>query len=87
MASAIDLREDFDGFELRGLAKATKDAAQSRRLIALAEIYDGGRRLGCRKNWRCRAPNYPGLGTCASMPLGPAGSDRRQGTGQTTQIE
>jgi transposase len=44
MASAIDLRGDFDGRELRGLAKATRDAAQSRRLIALAEIYDGGRR-------------------------------------------
>lgn len=44
MAAAIDLREDFDGGELRRIAKASKDAAQSRRLIALAEIYDGGAR-------------------------------------------
>jgi len=29
---------------LRRLAKASKDAGQSRRLLALAEIYDGGRR-------------------------------------------
>ena len=29
---------------MRRLARSTKDAAQSRRLVALAEIYDGGRR-------------------------------------------
>ena len=29
---------------IRRLAKASKDAGQSRRLLALAEIYDGGRR-------------------------------------------
>ncbi len=29
---------------MRRLAKASKDAAQSRRLLALAEVYDGGRR-------------------------------------------
>jgi transposase len=44
MAPAIALREDFNGRDLRRLAKATKDAAQSRRLVALAEIYDGGAR-------------------------------------------
>ena len=44
MGASIALREDFDGPDLRRLAKATKDAAQSRRLLALAEIYDGGAR-------------------------------------------
>jgi putative transposase len=44
MGSAIALREDFDGSGLRRIAKATKDAAQSRRCLALAEIYDGGAR-------------------------------------------
>ena len=44
MAAAIGLRDDFDGVGLRRLAKATKDAAQGRRLLALAEIYDGGKR-------------------------------------------
>ena len=44
MGSAISLRENFDGPCLRRLARSTKDAAQSRRLVALAEIYDGGRR-------------------------------------------
>ena len=42
MGSAIALREDFDGAGLRRLAKATKDAGQGRRLLALAEVYDGG---------------------------------------------
>ena len=44
MSRAIGLREDFDGAALRRLAKGSKDAGQSRRLLALAEIYDGGRR-------------------------------------------
>lgn len=44
MAAAISLRGDFDGAALRGLAKRTRDANQGRRLLALAEIYDGGER-------------------------------------------
>lgn len=44
MGAAIGLRDDFDGPALRDLAKRSRDAAQSRRLIALAEIYDGRRR-------------------------------------------
>ena len=44
MAAAIALRSDFDGMALRRLAKGTKDSAQARRLLALAEICDGGSR-------------------------------------------
>ena len=44
MGAAIALREDFDGPGLRRLARASRDAAQSRRLLALAEIYDDGAR-------------------------------------------
>jgi len=44
MAAAIALRDDFSGPVLRKLGKSTKDAAQARRLLALAEIYDGGSR-------------------------------------------
>ena len=44
MGRVVTRREDFDGAVLRGLAKASKDAGQSRRLLALAEIYDGGKR-------------------------------------------
>ena len=44
MAAAVSLRDDFDGPALRRLAKVTKDAAQARRLLALAEVCDGGSR-------------------------------------------
>ena len=44
MGRAVALREDFGGVGLRRLAKASQDAGQSRRLLALAEIYDGGKR-------------------------------------------
>ena len=44
MAAPIDLRNDFDSVSLRRLAKRTRDATQSRRLLALAEVYDGGSR-------------------------------------------
>src|SRR5918993_193510 len=44
MAMPVALREDFDAPSLRKLAKGTKDAAQARRLLALAEIYDGNSR-------------------------------------------
>ena len=44
MRSGISLRDDFDGEGLRRLARRTKDAAQARRLLALASIYDGGSR-------------------------------------------
>lgn len=42
MCAAIELRVDFDGATLRCLARTTKNANQSRRLLAQAEIYDAG---------------------------------------------
>jgi transposase len=44
MAAAITLREDYDARQLRGLAKRSDDADQTRRLLALAAIYEGGPR-------------------------------------------
>ena len=44
MGASISLRDDFDGASLRRLARKSKSANQARRLLALAEIYDGGRR-------------------------------------------
>src|ERR1700724_1546286 len=40
----IPLRADFDAPRLRTIARGTKDAAQTRRLLALAAVYDGARR-------------------------------------------
>ncbi|TXN75918.1 helix-turn-helix domain-containing protein [Methylobacterium sp. WL18] len=44
MSAALPLCEDFTADDLRLRAKVSRDAGQSRRLLALAEIYDGGSR-------------------------------------------
>lgn len=44
MAAAVRLRLDFDGAELRRLARASRDAKQVRRLLALGAIYEGASR-------------------------------------------
>jgi putative transposase len=44
MAAPLALRNDLDAIALRSLARRTRDADQGRRLLALAEIYDGGTR-------------------------------------------
>src|SRR3954471_5635488 len=52
MAAAVPLRSDFDAAQLRALAKRAQDPDQTRRLLALAAIYDGASRteaaqIGC----------------------------------------
>ncbi len=49
MGAAIGLREDFGSVRMRALARTVKDAGQARRLLALAVIYDGGRRTEAAK--------------------------------------
>src|SRR5947207_14092345 len=44
MAAAVRVRRDYEAAQIRVLAKRSKDAAQTRRLLALAAIYDGGSR-------------------------------------------
>lgn len=49
MGARSALREDYDCAGLRGLAKHSKDADQTRRLLALAAIYEGARRTEAAK--------------------------------------
>jgi transposase len=49
MAAAVRVREDYSAARLRDLAKHSGDAAQTRRLLALAVIYDGGSRADAAK--------------------------------------
>ena len=44
MSIPVALRGDFKAFQLRALARKTKDGPQARRLLALAAIYDGATR-------------------------------------------
>ena len=57
MAAAIALRSDFDGAALRRLGRLTKDAAQARRLLALAAVRDGGSRSDAADR-RCRSADH-----------------------------
>jgi transposase len=54
MAAPIGLRDDLDAAALWALAKASRDPGQLRRLLSLAEIYDGGS--------RCDAARVGGVG-------------------------
>jgi transposase len=70
MSAPIPLRRDFDASQLRGFARKTKDGPQARRLLALAAIYDGGKRTEAAKiggvglqiirDW-CYASTHEGL--------------------------
>jgi hypothetical protein len=44
MGSALQLRTDFVSDDLRKAARVSKDAVQTRRLLALAQIHDGATR-------------------------------------------
>ncbi len=43
--SAIPLRTDYDAADVRGLARTSSDPDQVRRLLAIAAVYDGMRRV------------------------------------------
>ena len=53
MAVAVPLRCDFDAAQLRALAKRSRDPDQTRRLLALAAIYDGASRTEAAQLSRC----------------------------------
>ncbi len=44
MGARIALRGDYDAARLRSVARTSKEASQTRRLLALAAIYEGARR-------------------------------------------
>ena len=50
MGRAVELRGDYDGDGLRRLGRQSRDSDQTRRLLALAVIYDGGRRTDAAKH-------------------------------------
>ena len=75
MSTPIALRPDYDAAALRRAEKATKDAAQGRRLLAQRRLR---RRHAHRRgsDRRCGAADRPGLG--ARLQRGrPSGVGRR----------
>jgi hypothetical protein len=73
MSIPVALRPDYDDVRLRQLACSSKDAPQTRRLLAPAVIYEGGSRTQRPRSAElaCR-PCVTGF--CASMPVDPMGS-------------
>ncbi len=49
MAAVVPLRPDFDATKLRGVAKRCPDSRQTRRLLALAAVYEGMSRAEAAK--------------------------------------
>jgi transposase len=81
----IPLRADFDAAGLRIAARRTKDAAQARRLLALAAVYDGAS--------RCEAARIGGVTlqivrdwVVRFNAEGPAGLVDREAPGQAPRL-
>ena len=86
MGGAVPLRSDYDGAMLRRLARGSSDANQTRRLLALAVIYDGGKRVDAA------AVGGVGLQVIRDWVLrfnadGPAGLVDRKAPGQTPKLD
>ena len=92
MAAAVRVRGDYEAAQIRVLAKRSKNAAQTWRLLALAAIYDGGSRteaariggvgLQTVRDWvlAFNAEGPPGLvngKAPGNAPLSTISSDRR----------
>ena len=85
MGQPLSLRPDYDARALRALARRSGDAAQARRLLALAAIYDGASRteaarlgsvtLQIVRDWVLRF-----------NAEGPAGLIRRKAPGQPPRL-
>src|SRR6266481_6968291 len=87
MAAAIGVRGDYEARQLRELAKRSREANQTRRLLALAAIYDGGSRTEAAKiggvglqtirDWvlAFNAEGPPGLGNGKALGNAPLLSD------------
>ena len=62
MGQAIAVRTDFTAGEVRRLAKRAKDAAQARRLLAIAAVLDGASRDRGGQDRRDGSADVAGLG-------------------------
>lgn len=86
MSAAVPLREDFSTDDLRRLAKVSRDAGQSRRLLALGRDLRWRQPLGGHPDRRGGPADGAGLG--AGLQRRRSGRpDRRQGAGTSAQAE
>jgi transposase len=83
MPSAVKMREDYSAETLRHLARRSKDANQSRRLLSLAAVRDGmdrgeAAKIGGmdRQTLRDWVIGSTGKGRTGSSTTGPRGRSR-----------
>src|SRR3979409_961933 len=81
----IPLRGDFDAPCLHAIARGTKDAAQTRRLLALAAVYDGARRTEAAAIGGGTLPITRGWGVKVNAD-GPDGLIDRKAPGQPSKL-
>ena len=62
MGQAVAVRTDYTAGEVRRLAKRAKDAAQARRLLAIAAVLDGASRTEAAKIGGIGSADAAGLG-------------------------
>lgn len=74
MGRALALRKDFAAADLKRRARASRDADQTRRLLALAVIYDGGSRAEAAETGRVGRQRSSATGWSASTPRDRTGS-------------
>jgi hypothetical protein len=72
MGRAIAVRTDYRSGDIRRIAQRVKNAAQARRLLAIATVLDGAARQEARKERRHGPADAAGLGD----PVQRAGAGR-----------
>ncbi len=86
MSAAVPLREDFSADDLRRLARASRDAGQSRRLLALATIYEGGSRRDAARTGAVSLQTVRDW-VLSFNAAGPAGLIDRKAPGQRPKLD
>jgi hypothetical protein len=86
MRPGIELRTGYDAARPRALAKATRNAGPSQRLLALAEIYDGGTRTKAARVGGVGLQTVRYFRGAVQCPWARS-PGRRQGTGECLQAE
>src|ERR1700732_4040277 len=94
MPSAVTLRTDFSAAKLRGLAKTSKDANQSRRLLSLAAVLDGMNRADAariggmdRQTLRDWVHRFNEAGAAGLVNRVAPGNPRRLTPGQEAELD
>jgi transposase len=82
---AISLRDDFDAATVRALA-SSRDVRQTRRLLALAAVYDGMSREEAAKRSAAWTARPCATGRIASTPKGRKGLTNRAAPGRQRRL-